>query len=478
MSLRFRSRLVPGLLAGIAAAAGASVSSAQDFGAPGRASAARPLAPAELRPMEVRFWEDRGFRDAFLASYIPATSIEPDVTEDEREQVQELLALIGEGSFDEAIERIARLRTDASTAVYEFLLGNIHFQADRLDEAAAAYLEAVRKYPNFRRAWKNLGLIRVKQQDFASALPALSKVIELGGGDGRTYGLLGFGYASIGDSIAAESAYRMAILLEPGTLDWKMQLGRALFMQQRYADAAALVGRLIEQNPSEPNLWILQANAFIGLGEPRRAAENYEMVDKLGASTVDTLNMLGDIYINEGLFDAAVATYDRAMEMDLDSRPERALRAARVMVAQGAYAPTKTMVQAIKDLYGYTLEDADRKELLRVEARIAVAEGAGEEQVRILEEIIRLDPLDGDALLLLGQHHNRRDEAERAIFYFERAASLPAFEADAKVRHAQVLVGQQRYAEALPLLRQAQSLRPRESVRDFIEQVERFAARG
>ncbi len=478
MSLRFRSRLVPGLVASVLLAGLTPAAPAQDSDTPRRGSGDRVLKPADLRPMEVRFWEDRGFRDAFLASYIPATSIEPDVTEDERERVQELLALIGEGSFDEAITRIARLRTDASTAVYEFLLGNIHFQADRLDEAAAAYLEAVRKYPNFRRAWKNLGLIRVKQQDFASALPALSKVIELGGGDGRTYGLLGFGYASIGDSIAAESAYRMAILLEPGTLDWKMQLGRALFMQQRYADAAALVGRLIEQNPAEPNLWILQANAFIGLGEPRRAAENYEMVDKLGASTVDTLNMLGDIYINEGLFDAAVATYDRAMEMDLDSRPERALRAARVMVAQGAYAPTKTMVQAIKDLYGYTLEDADRKELLRVEARIAVAEGAGEEQVRILEEIIRLDPLDGDALLLLGQHHNRRDEAERAIFYFERAASLPAFEADAKVRHAQVLVGQQRYAEALPLLRQAQSLRPRESVRDFIEQVERFAARG
>ncbi len=478
MSLRFRSRLVPGLVASVLLAGLTPAAPAQDSDTPRRGSGDRVLKPADLRPMEVRFWEDRGFRDAFLASYIPATSIEPDVTEDERERVQELLALIGEGSFDEAITRIARLRTDASTAVYEFLLGNIHFQADRLDEAAAAYLEAVRKYPNFRRAWKNLGLIRVKQQDFASALPALSKVIELGGGDGRTYGLLGFGYASTGDSIAAESAYRMAILLDPGTIDWKMQLGRALFMQQRYADAAALVGRLIEQNPAEPNLWILQANAFIGLGEPRRAAENYEMVDKLGASTVDTLNMLGDIYINEGLFDAAVATYDRAMELDLDSRPERALRAARVMVAQGAYAPTKTMVQAIKDLYGYTLEDADRKELLRVEARIAVAEGAGEEQVRILEEIIRLDPLDGDALLLLGQHHHRQDEAERAIFYFERAASLPAFEADAKVRHAQVLVGQQRYAEALPLLRQAQSVRPRESVRDFIEQVERFAARG
>ena len=53
--------------------------------------------------------------------------------------------------------------------------------------------------------------------------------------------------------------------------------------------------------------------------------------------------------------------------------------------------------------------------------------------------------------------------------------SLEKFEADAKVRHAQLLVGQRKYAEALPLLRRAQELKPREDVQKFLEQVERFA---
>jgi len=477
---RLFARVPAASLAGLLAVLLAPVAGAQDFGPgddirrPGRSI----IAPQDVQPAEPRFWSDQRFRDDFMASYIPATEIEPSVTEDEREEMQEILSLIGRGESDEARARIEEIRTPASSAVVDFTLGNVHFQADRLDEAAAAYLEAVRKFPNFRRAWRNLGLIRVKQQDFTSALPALTKVIELGGGDATTYGLLGFAYGSIEDSIAAESAYRMAVLLDPGTLDWKMGLARSLFQQQRYADAAALCERLIERNPTDAKLWMLQANAFIGLGDARRAAQNYEMIDKLGASTVDTLNMLGDIYINEGLYAAAVDTYERAIELDLDTRPDRALRAARVMVAQGAYEETGALLESIEDLYGFALEDEDRKELLRVQARIAVAEGAGEDQVRILEEIIRMDPLDGDALILLGQHFHRNEEPERAILYFERAAGLDAFEADARVWHAQVLVSQQKYQEALPLLRRAQSVRPRESVQEFIEQVERFAARG
>jgi Flp pilus assembly protein TadD len=121
------------------------------------------------------------------------------------------------------------------------------------------------------------------------------------------------------------------------------------------------------------------------------------------------------------------------------------------------------------------MDDADRKALLKLRARLAVAQGAGAEEAAILEEIVRLDPLDGEALLLLGQYHHRNGDAEQAIFLFERAAQLEGHEADARVRHAQVLVSTGRYAEALPLLRRAQAIAPRENVRQYLESVERVA---
>ncbi|NBQ15282.1 MAG: hypothetical protein EBU31_11930, partial [Proteobacteria bacterium] len=59
----------------------------------------------------------------------------------------------------------------------------------------------------------------------------------------------------------------------------------------------------------------------------------------------------------------------------------------------------------------------------------------------------------------------------------ERAARIESFAANAKVKMAQVYVGQSRFDEALALLRDAQSIKPREDVARLIEQVER-AAKG
>jgi len=86
-----------------------------------------------------------------------------------------------------------------------------------------------------------------------------------------------------------------------------------------------------------------------------------------------------------------------------------------------------------------------------------------------------LDPLDGEALILLGQNYARKGDAEKAVFYYERAASIESFEADAKIRHAQLLVGNGKYDEALPLLRRAQQLNPRDNIQKYLEQVERVA---
>jgi hypothetical protein len=101
----------------------------------------------------------------------------------------------------------------------------------------------------------------------AKAIPSLTKVIELGGGDATMYGLLGFAYSNTEKPIAAESAYRMAILLDPATRDWKLGLAKSFFKQRRWPDAVALTAELIEETPDAADLWLLQANAYIGMGE-------------------------------------------------------------------------------------------------------------------------------------------------------------------------------------------------------------------
>lgn len=430
---------------------------------------------SHLTKAELQLWNDPEFQRRFVESYKAETEIEPRVTIKEQKTILEVLQLMQANKLDDAAKLIQERRTEEATAVFDFVLANIHFQREELDQAAAAYGIAVQKFEKFRRAWKNLGVIHVRQSEFEKALPALTRVIELGGGDAVTYGLLGFSYSNVENNLAAESAYRMAILLDPKTVDWRMGLARSLFKQRRFADAVALCENLIASQPDRSDLWLLQANAYIGLKQPLKAAENYELVDRLGGSTAASLNMLGDIYINEEQYEMAVDSYLRALRKDPNQKPARAIRAAKVLTARGALQKTRRLLDELDKLYANKLEATERKDMLKMRARLAVAEGAGGEEARVLEEIVELDPMDGEALILLGQHSGRNGNPEKAIFYYERAAAIEKFEADAKIRHAQLLVGQGRYPEALPLLRRAQLLKPRDNVQKYLEQVERVA---
>jgi tetratricopeptide (TPR) repeat protein len=441
----------------------------------GLAPAIEAPADAGLGDVQLRLWQSPEFQKRFAESYLAETDIEPSLTERERDRMMTVLNFLSSDKVDEAARILERETKPASSAVFDFTLANIHFQRDELDQAASGYQRAVGKFPQFRRAWKQLGMIHIQNGKWKDALAALTRVIELGGGNAVTYGLLGFAYLQVDDSLAAESAYRLAILLDPLNLDWKKGLAQSLYKQERYPEVAALCDRLIAEYPNNAQFWLLQANAYVGLRQPLKAAVNYELVDRLGQSTAASLNMLGDIYVNQELFDMAVTSYVRALEEDPNSSPDRVMRAAAVLTSHGALTETKRLIENVEALRGDVLSDSERKALLKLRARIAVAEGAGEEEAKVLEEIVALDPLDGEALILLGQHRARAEDFQKAAFYFERAASLERYEADAKVRHAQMLVQQGKYDEALPLLRRAQDLEPRDDVQKYLEQVERVA---
>jgi tetratricopeptide (TPR) repeat protein len=147
-----------------------------------------------------------------------------------------------------------------------------------------------------------------------------------------------------------------------------------------------------------------------------------------------------------------------------------------ILVSRGAYPAAERLTQRLNTLSTDRFSPDERKRLLKLEARIASARGpANTEAARILEEIVQLDPLDGEALILLGQHHATAGDLEKATFLFERAEGISQFEAEASLRHAQCLVRGGKYQQAVPLLKRTQDIRPREDVARYLEQVERAA---
>jgi Flp pilus assembly protein TadD len=466
------------LLAGCAVASGAS--EPQPAAAPASpVSAAAVVDAAAQRGMdasidpELAIFRDPSYAKRFAESYLAETEIEPAITVEEQDAILEMRELIAADKIDEAMRLVEANRGPASSALLDFTAGNLHYQKDEFPQAAVAYRAAVDKFPKFRRAWQMLGEACFRQNDAANAAAAFTRVIVLGGGDAVTYGLVGINHARLGNHVGAEFAFRIAGMLDPEKVEWKIGLVRSYYEQGRFAEAATLFDTLIASEPDRAELWLEQGKAWARLGQPLKAAQNFEMVDRLGASTVASLSNLGNIYANEHLFELAVDAYRRALRLDPAAATGSALRAAKYLSESNALAELRALVEGIESAAGGTLDEPARKDLLKLRARLAVAAGADEEGARVLQEIVDLDPLDGDALILLGRHFGRTGDEERAILHFERAASLEAFEAEAKLRHGELLVKQGKYPQALPLLRRAQALKPREHVRKYIEQVER-----
>ena len=432
-----------------------------------------PGSPGATRAAVMEIFADQDFRKRALENFNIHSDLEPKLPATEKEAFTKIADLAATDVVRAYFELKAKTTADSS-AVFDFTLGSIAYQLNRPNEAAKYLESATRKFPTYLRAYKNLGLIQLQQGRTDAAIKTLTRAIELGGGDGNTFGLLGTAYVAKENFVAAEGAFRNALLLQPTTPEWKLGLARCIFRQNKYAEAVSLMNDLMERQPDKPEFWLLLASAHLGLKETTAAATCYEMIDRLGKSTPETLMSLADIYLQDANYPLAVETYLRALDLKPDQKIDRPLRAAEVLNARGAPAEAALLLARLKTYAGENVEPDRRRKMLKLEAKIASAEGKSKEAAAVLEQILQEDPLDGDALLLLGQYYAKNNQPEKAIFLFERAAGMEPFEADAKVRHAQVLVTTGKYDEAVPLLKRAQEIKPRESIARYLEQIERL----
>ncbi len=431
------------------------------------------LGAASLAAAPASVWDNPVFQKRLLGSFGFSSEVEPPMSENERSDYEQILPLFKDAP-DQALAYLEKLRAlPGSSARFDFLIGNLHFQNNRKPQAAADFLKALAKFPDYRQAHANLAILYAQAGRHREAVRHFSEAIRLGAADATQYGLLGISHLELENFTAAEEAFRLAQLLGPDVKDWQTGLVRALYLQERFTEAVALLERMIRETPEDDSLWSLQASAQLGRKDLLAAAANFEVLDRLGKLEAAQLSTLGDIYVNEGLLEAAAGAYLRAHEKTAGGDLGVPLRAAEVLLAKQGYQAARQMLQKLGEGED-KLSPADRLRVLKLEARIGMAEGREAEAAELLARVAEQDPLDGETLLLLGGFHQKEGRQEKAAFYYETAGNIEAFEADAKVRLAQLYAGSGKYAEAIPLLKRAQELKPRDSVGKFLEDLERF----
>ncbi|HEX7858830.1 MAG TPA: tetratricopeptide repeat protein [Verrucomicrobiae bacterium] len=440
------------------------------------APASKSFAPLPADHELASIWNDPDFHRRLIGSYGFASDIEPRTTPEEQAAYRDKVVPLLREDPAKAIPIVQNLAKPSSSALFDFTLGNIYFQTDDLTTAVKHFNAALAKFPDFRRAQKNLAFALVRSGNYAEAIQPLTRTVSLGGGDGKVFGLLGFAFLNQNRFVSAEAAYQQALVFEPKNLDFKLGLVKCSVATAKYDQALALLDELIAQAPERESLWTVHANVNIQKEQPAAAAISLEMLRRLGKATPREMYLLGDLYLAQEIQDLAINAYLEAIEKDGGQNPSKALRAAQVLVSRGAFDPASKLFKAIRA--AGTLQESDELKLLKLESKVAMLSGEGSKAIQTLEQIIQKNPLDGEALLLAGDYYAKNDQREKAEFRYQTAATISATEADAYVKHAQMLVQSQKYPQAIDLLRRAQKVRPRDNVQRYLEKMEQIARAG
>lgn len=419
-------------------------------------------------------WNDPEFVNSFTASYGVLSGFEPEISDPEKEVLRSLLNTI-KSNPSAAISALEPQIQPSTSAAFDFILANLYFQKGNLGKAEQYYRNCVRKYPNFRRAHKNLGLVLVQAGKISEARPAISKALELGVIDGRSYGLLGYSYMTDQLYYPAEAAYRQAILMQPKVRDWKTGLARCLVETQNYQGAIALFDTLIKQELDNADFWLLQANAYLGMGDTVAASKNIEVVRRMGKAEVASLTMLGDIYMNNNARGLALGAYLDALKKSGDKNSEALMRAARLMTLSANYEEASKLISAMRSQFGGNLSGDDDLKLLTLEAKIARANGDDEGAMGSLLKIVERDGLNGEALIELADIYASKGDLDRALNRYEQAQLIGKYERQALIAHAQTLIRNNEYRDALVLLKRALNLKSDEYLEEYVRRIERVA---
>ncbi|MEC8614749.1 MAG: tetratricopeptide repeat protein, partial [Verrucomicrobiota bacterium] len=354
-----------------------------------------------------RTFSETGFIDRFIGSYAALAQREPSPKPEEIKLLKELVELIPKNSA-KATELLEAQVNSGSSGMIQMVLANLYFQAGRLPEAAGAYQKCILEYPEFLRAHKNLGLLYLQQGELDKALTALSRSVELGDNDGRTFGLIGYCLLNKGKFLPAETAYRQAVLNSPKNLDWTAGLAQTLYNLAKYEEALALFKDLAAEDPDEQEYWSLMVNVYLNLGDDTKAASNLEIIRRMGQASPENLALLGDIYLNKQAFSLALEAYQEALKTGDGLPAETPLRTVDILYTYGSYQLAEQLIEDIRVRYRDSLDKEQAMKLLTIEAGLASARGDEDTARQSLEQIVEQDATQAGALIELARMYYKQ----------------------------------------------------------------------
>jgi tetratricopeptide (TPR) repeat protein len=193
----------------------------------------------------------------------------------------------------------------------------------------------------------------------------------------------------------------------------------------------------------------------------------------MGAAGATEFNLLADLYAEQMLVPEAIAAYRRLTGASADLGEKRLLKLAQMLVAS---RDLDGAAKVLKDLRE-SISATNRIEYLQTQADLFAARKNWAQARAELDRLLALAPLNGRALLSLGQARLAEDDYARARFAFEAALQDNAATYRASLALANIAVHEKHYEEAVQHLEKALGIEKSPVVQDYLARVRPLAAK-
>ncbi len=356
---------------------------------------------------------------------------------------------------------------DEVSSAFKYVLANVYMNSERAEDAERLYKESVIDYPDFMRAWQNLGLLYYTQNRFKEAIPCFSQTIALGNRQAEIYGFIGYCLGKINNQYAAEAAYQQALAIEPFNVDWIEGILNLQLNSKQFDRVESLLKQLILIESRNEAHWLLYANVLVQLDRRVEAIGLLQTAVGLGLDNEDSLVMLGDLCAEQKFISEAMESYNSLMADNVNLGASRIVSFANVLIEDGKLTEARRLLDEVPE----ELPEVIMVKYLNSESRYFKGMDDIEKSKNALEQIVRLQPLNGEALLSLGTIYKDSGDTSRAIFTFEQTYALEEFVYFSSLELANIYLEDKDYEKSLGYLRDANSIERSTFLQEYIEKI-------
>ncbi len=398
---------------------------------------------------------------------------EPEMTAGEYALYEKVVAMLAvQPEFAMQLLQQMMAGKERPSPAFEFVLGNAQYNAGRRDLAEAHYRRAVEQFPEYLRAWANLGVVHYGEGRYDQAVECLRRATELGDNTSDTLGMLAFALQRAGNGVAAEIVYLRALSVAPDNPDWLDGLCGLYIESKQYGRAEPLARQLVKLQPREPRHWQHYAGLLISQDRRLEAIVVLESARALQVANDEMVLGLGDLYAQQHFNPEALAAYREALKRGSEAGAKRLIVMARMLAEEGQPAAAAELLAAVEK----ALPAETRVSFLQARAELAVAQKDWAPARRDLEEALAQRPLDGQLLLRLGQVLKESDSVVAAEQMLAAAVRRPESAYQAHLELADLALRARHFPPCIEHLEQALALQRSPAIQQYLAKIKAIAS--